>query len=326
MTLVASALVALCFATSTTPTESDVVLRPRLGIEGPQLGGEASPPELGFEVLRASSALERWAVARTTATGPRGRARQILRSLIEPTGQGLREIVAPTWDPPTAFERREANCVTLAALVVSLGRSQGVPLVFARLRRPFEGHRAGDLWVEEKHLVAAWLGGDRPWVYDFAGETAVDPRHLEPITDLTALALFASNRGIEAMLGGDSAAALRLLGRAVTLDPQLAEAWSNLGVVRRRLGDTEGARRAYEQALLLDPAEPTAYRNLAALLQAEGRRHEAADVLETGRDLVADDPFEVLTRARENLELGDLEVARGLYRRALDLATNPAQR
>jgi TolB-like protein/tetratricopeptide (TPR) repeat protein len=53
-----------------------------------------------------------------------------------------------------------------------------------------------------------------------------------------------------------SARMLPVVEQALSLDPDLAEAWQHLAYVRQASGDLEGARAARERALELDPRDP----------------------------------------------------------------------
>ena len=278
--------------------------------------------EMGLTPFTASAEMTEW--ARDMAPpglSPDRRVRRLAQALLDGKGLGLEEVVRPTLDARQAFRERRANCVSYAALLVALARHEGLPVFFVRVGETGVGGEEGEgLRVNEGHLAVGWRwrGGVR--VYDFAGETNPPARLVEPLTDLTALALFWSNRGVEAMLDGEGDEAVRHLEAAVELDPLRVESWTNLGVARRRAGDLAGARRAYETALAIDPTASTAYRNLATLLRLRGRTSEADEVLEEARRMDDEGAFDFLRRAHSSLEEGDLELARGFYRKALELS------
>ena len=254
---------------------------------------------------------------------PSIRLKRWTQALLDPNQFGLREISQPTLDAREAFHQRRANCVSLAGLLVGLARHEGIPVIFLRVGPTLSSGRHGDISVTEGHLAAAWMDAHHPKIFDFAGVSDLPERATEPVTDLTAMALFESNRGVEAMLTGGLEEARQHLETAVQLDPALGEAWINLGVVRRRTGDLRGAREAYEVALGLDPAADAAYRNLAALLRSRGRLHEAEDLLEDSRRLLGEDALGFLRRAHRSFEAGEFEAARGFYRKALELSSQP---
>lgn len=277
------------------------------------------------EPLAIDAAMARWARhLAPEVEAPGERLRRLSRALLQDPRTRLEEIARPTFTARRAFTERRANCVAYAALFVSLAREMGIPAFFVRVDSPEPTGRRGGLEITEGHLAAAWGTAEHQWrIYDFAGETTLPPDRVEAVTDLAAMALFASNRGVEALLAGHSERAAAWLEHAVELEPSLVEAWTNLGVARRRLGQRVQARRAYEEALLLDPGSETAYRNLAVLLRLDGRQHEAQEILDLAEDLGHGDALGFLDLANASLRSGDLTAARGFYRRALRLSQRP---
>jgi len=196
---------------------------------------------------------------------PEQRARHLLAALIARQGLGLREIARPTLTAIEVFERRRANCVGLAHLLVALGRDLDLPLYFV-VTTDFAAHDVRDgLRLTEGHLAAAIGPLDHPTVLDFGGAVRIDPSRLRVITDATAVAIFFSNRGAEALLAAAGEPAVPWLRRAVELDPGLGRAWANLGVAERRAGNVRAAEAAYLRALEVEPELAAARQNLAVL-------------------------------------------------------------
>ena len=252
-----------------------------------------------------------------------------LSRLLSPTGaRPIAEDLERTFTAGEVFRDRRANCVGYANLFVALSRELGVATYFA-LVEELPGGRArlrpnDGLAVREGHLAAAWGAAGDMLVFDLAGETDGRRLRARPIDDLTAIAVYYSNRGIETLLDGRAADAAAWLRTAAELEPlALPSTWINLGVALRRAGDFEAADAAYQRALELDPAAGAAYRNLAALLVLRGRGREAADLLATAAELARLDSLAALRLARERLLAGQLQEARGLYRRALEMSQLP---
>ncbi len=249
--------------------------------------------------------------------GPERRLAGLLTALRDGRG-GLREVLFPEPTPTAieAFRSRSTNCVGFAMLFVALAREAGVPAFFVVVPQRRERLREGDFEVVEDHLAAGAAVGGRLVVYDLGGRSRRPPRGARPVSDLTALSVFQSNRGIELLAAGQPRQAVERLELAIELDPELAAAWANLGVSRRRIGDFAGAEEAYRRALELDPRHPAARDNLVHLLHRHGRLDEAR-ALQTGS---AADPLAALSRAADRLERGELEAARSFYLRALALS------
>jgi tetratricopeptide (TPR) repeat protein len=282
----------------------------------------SAPPPALIVPFAVDEAGARWARTAVPLHGaPIDRLRRLSRALLDPGGRPILE-GAHTSTAADVFAERRANCVGYASLFVGLARELGVAAYFVLVDGlPGSGGSRADesLAVREGHLAAAWgPAGDRR-IFDFAGETAGGRLQVRPITDLAAIAVFYSNRGVEALLDGRTADAVDWLRTAAELEPSaLPSTWINLGVALRRAGDLEAANAAYERALELDPAGGAAYRNLAALLALRGRNHEAAELLDTAAALSRLDALAALRLARQRLLEGHLQEARGLYRRALE--------
>lgn len=249
------------------------------------------------------------------------RLRWIARALLDPQQIGVREDLTRTPTAVEAFATRRANCVGFACLFVGLAREAGIPAFFVMVEDLGRSRQQNGLQVAEGHLAAAYGPPNKLRIFDFAGETDGSLYRVSPVTDLTAMALFYSNRGVESMLDNRDREAVRWLRRAVALDPSLASTRINLGVALRRAGDFAGAERAYQGALKIDPGAAAAYRSLAALLRLRGRTREAQTLLADAKRFKTEDALHYLSLARRHLETGEVDEARSLYRKALDLAT-----
>ena len=76
-------------------------------------------------------------------------------------------------------------------------------------------------------------------------------------------------RGMRALEAGDYEEALNSFSDAITLDPDLAEAWHQRAVAKYHSGDTPGAIRDIEETLKREPRDFPALRTLAEI--AAGR-------------------------------------------------------
>lgn len=249
---------------------------------------------------------------------PEERLRHLALSLANDPRDALTEVHSPTSSAREVFHSRQANCVGYANLLIAAARHVDVAAFFVLVEDLGQGRRQGNLEIDEGHLAVAFGQDDGLWIYDFAGASDASHHRWRPITDLTAMALYYSNRGVEELLEHRFQSALGWLHQAVELDPELTDAWINYGVAARHAGDLETARQAYEQALELDPTAAPAYRNLAHLLRQDGRFNEAADLLRGAAELPLQSPFDFLEEARSNLLAGDLMLARGYYQKALE--------
>ena len=96
-------------------------------------------------------------------------------------------------------------------------------------------------------------------------------------------------RGCELEADDDLDHAMAAYGRALELEPGLADAHLNLGRLHHERGDLAAAERHYRAALDIRPDEPTTAFNLGVVLQDLGRLEDAAAAYE--KALVLDDRF-----------------------------------
>lgn len=137
-----------------------------------------------------------------------------------------------------------------------------------RYRRLLD-ERAGDPTVTN-NLGLALLQDGRPT------EALAVLRRLEPIESLSPVAL--TNLANAHIATGDATTGVRLLERAVMLDPG-STAWASLGKARLVSGNVAGAAAALETAVGLFPGRTDVWRLLGSCLAALGDHGGALDAL-----------------------------------------------
>lgn len=190
------------------------------------------------------------------------------------------------------------------------------------LERPLRALRlstAGAGRVAVRH-AGSLMEPDGQFAIDFEASTArtTEPTPLEQAGDKRVGALAWFERGCE--LDADPGRLLEAIDayrKAITLDPQFADAHCNLGTVYFNRGDRKQARSWYEAALERDPTHLEAHFNLANLCEEQGRRESAVHHYKAALDA---DPFFPdahlnLALLYEKLELR--RTARGHWRRYL---------
>jgi len=223
-----------------------------------------------------------------------------------------------TFTAAEAFDRREGNCLSFTNLFVTLGRSLGIPVTTALVRRTQGGERDGDLIIVNNHVVAALRVGTGWEYYDFDNRKETMISKPEPLDDMWVTALFLNNRGADELRASHIETALRYFEDATKLAPTFTAAWGNVGVARRRVGDTTGALEAYRQALAISADDPTILGNLAALYSSLGRETEAEMVVKTVKLRLAT-PHVLIVRGDLELAQGHTKAAIHLYKRARSL-------
>ncbi len=250
---------------------------------------------------------------------PARRLASLLRALAHEGGLGIGYRSGHTATAAEAFRARAANCLSFTQLFIAFAREMGLEAYFLAVDDLESYERVGDLVLLSGHVTAGHGPLHDLKILEFNLGPETDYDRVRPVTDLTAVAMYYSNRGAELLAAGDTAAALDALGIATALAPDLPGGWVNLGVARRRSGDAAGAEAAYRRALEADPRAASAYQNLAALLQLRGDTAEAEELLRLGAGAGSRNPFAYLELGDLSLRHGRLDEARRFYRRALRL-------
>lgn len=245
----------------------------------------------------------------------------LLRALLSPPPHGLGITYAPgvTGTAAEVFAQRQANCLGFTNLFVAMARHLGVPVDFLAVDEVEAFQREADLVVVSRHITAGYGPRQDLKVLEFTLGPEVDYNSVRPVSDVSAVSLYYSNRGAELLRAGDVDGSRRMLEVAAAVDPELAIAWVNLGVARRRAHDLAGAEQAYLRALEVNPRAVSAYQNLASLMRVEGRHAEADRFLAVIPKLGSRNPYNYLSLGDLALARGEMDDARRFYRKALRL-------
>ncbi len=258
--------------------------------------------------------------------GARQKLERLVAGLLDSDQLDLEYAWGHTGTAVEVFERHQANCLAFTNLFLGMAREVGVPVFFLAVEDVASYRKTDDLVVISDHVAVGYRRGWELTVYDFSEQpTEKELEGLRRISDVTAIAMFHSNRGAEALQAGRVAESVGWLETAVALDPGMANAWVNLGVGRRRAGDVAGAEQAYKQALEIDPRIYSAYQNLTSLLHHAGRRDEARSYERVLRRAPTRNPYTFLALGDISFRGGRLDEARRFYRRAAHLSDGAAE-
>ncbi len=256
---------------------------------------------------------------------PEARLRRLRARLLDDRELSVEYIWGYTGTAIEVFEERQANCLSFTNLFVGMAREVGVPVCYLAVENVETYRKEGDLVVVSDHIAAGYDVAPGALVFDFSQHGVPDDGQVRRISDLTALAMFYTNRSAEALQAGDVEESLRWSRTAVLLDPELANAWVNLGVGLRRSGDPRGAEDAYKKSLEVDPRAASAYQNLTSLLTSEGRLEEAREYELTLQRSPSKNPYTYLSLGDISRRNGRFAEARRLYRRAIHLGCEVAE-
>ena len=223
------------------------------------------------------------------------------------------------------FSTGKYNCLSYSHLFLALAREVGVDASYYQVQRSRRFRREGDVVLVSGHVTVGF--GPRPneRLIKFNIRSDADYRTAQPISDLTALGLYYSNRGSELIADGDVETAREWLEIATQLAPHVQGNWVNLGVAKRRLGDLEGAEEAYLRALEIGERFFPAYRNLAALYKLRGEEEMRSRMMALLGGRGNRNPYTWLALGDHALDQGLIEEAGDYYRRSLRLAVEPSE-
>jgi Tfp pilus assembly protein PilF len=182
------------------------------------------------------------------------------------------EELALLGDARRAFD--EARLDDARAVLADLQARAPQNLFAAALRQDVELAwlgQGGTLENVDKDLAASTLPA--------SGSTAVKLRRWYRLQALRADAT-AFDHVLAARVEDDEIAALRLLDRAIALDPQCIWAHFGRAFVAMRQGDVAACRAALDRAIELDASHPRVRRLEATLLEALGHDTQARELLE----------------------------------------------
>lgn len=312
--LMAAALIlAGCATTSTQGVLSLVELSERLEERGVDAYHLVVP-------YLVSEEMERW--ARDVTRGPLNAEEKLIKlqlALLDPSAMQVRYQWGYTGTAVEVFEQRVANCLAFTNLFVGMARVLDVPVYFLGVSDNESFRREGDLIIISDHIAVGYGRLSERQIFDFSENPPDDYHGFQEISDLTAIAMFHSNRGAEILQTGNAGIAKQWLELAVQIDPELANAWVNLGVARRRAGDNDGAEQAYRQALTIDPRTQSAYQNLVSLLRIQGRHDEATAYQEALASTPTRNPYTYLSLGDLSLMSGRRDEAAIFYQKAVRL-------
>jgi len=236
-------------------------------------------PGISAALARAPHEIDDATIARArrhVLQTPRGPGRvQVLVDFIttpEPEGLGLVYDWSASGTAAVAIERGRGNCVSLASVLVGLGRGLDWPIFYAeaRTRRP-ETQEFEEVVALSDHMAVLVVAKTVRLFIDFTG-LLDEVYEVRPIDDLTAYAHILNNLAAQSVMHNDASIeasdwqnAVAGFELATRIEPELGRAWNNLGIALSKLGRFDEARNAYQRAVELDTAFGSAERNLSMM-------------------------------------------------------------
>ena len=235
-------------------------------------------------------------------------------------------------NPPEALQRGEKSTLPASP---SMGKRRSLtPHVQKLLKQGIEHHQAGRVGPAEACYRRSLKADPRCAVaFHLLGLLAQQAGQYQESIRLMGKALALNpddadtlnNLAESHIAQGQIQAASDCFQRVAELLPQSAEIHHRLGKTQERLGDWESATASYRRALALQPDTPDIHGSLARLQCKQGAYAEAA---ESCRCALALDPnqHEICTQLGNTLtDLGNYGAAVEAYRRALTLKPDSAE-
>lgn len=265
-------LVSVCASTrADTPENSSI--DPELLLKGhPTISELASTERVtGTELFTLSSEMREYLDRVAIGRRPVERLNSVLRDMKQ-NGFELRYDLNKTASASEAFAEQRGNCVSFAAMIVSMARFLGVE---ARLNqavlpanRKVAASEDGQGYVQNVlHINAVIISDGKPYVIEqgfkiFAG------KYLTQLDDSDAHAIYLNNLAMEAMARNELGDAFHYSREAIRLNTDASYLWNSLGTVYRRAGHLRLAEMSFMQALELNSDDKMAKRNLIRVHRA----------------------------------------------------------
>ncbi|MDX1631607.1 MAG: tetratricopeptide repeat protein [Thermoanaerobaculia bacterium] len=283
---------------------------------GTAMGSSLSVPP----PARPTPEMVQWARARIPPSGsPTVRLGALVRALQSSSEIDLQYDADSTVTAREVFEEGRFNCLSFSHLFVGLARSLGMEVDYLEVE-PLRFGKSGDLVLASGHVTVGFGTGFRRQILEIGSRPKNELIRARVIPDRRAHALHFANLGTEAFLDSRTEEATELLSKALSIEPELASAWTNLGVIRRRDGDLAGAEEAHRRAIEADGDHVAAYHNLFSLLLFQGRESAAREIESLLARSANRNPYAWLSLGEFTLEEDRLEDAQRFLRRAYRLA------
>ena len=219
------------------------------------------------------------------------------------------------------FNARSGNCLSLVIMTAAFARELGQKVTFQEVRADETWSRQGSLYVANTHVnillgrpPAAWEVSEL-YVVDFLPQEDAARHKAVPLEDAAVVAMYANNRGAEALADGRLTDAYWWVRKAMEVYPSSTMAYNTLGVVYQRYGAFEMAESVFREVLAREPYSRIAMHNLAPVLESLGKQEEARSLRERVARLDPEPPFHFFRLGQAAMDRKDYRKARELFAR-----------
>lgn len=248
----------------------------------------------------------------------------MINALLRSRASGFDYDAATTLTATQSYQQQRGNCLSLAAMVVTIGRAAGFDTYFQRVDLPPEWNLRHNTAVFNLHInsVALFKRG-RMMEVELGGRGVRQDQGRAVLTDTEALAEYHNNLGAEALIAADPPRAFAHLRRALELAPHIAHIWSNLAALYRNQNDDLAAEAAWLQALQHNGEQLPALSGLQRLYQQQGKTALAQQLGSRVAHYRQSNPFYHYMLALQAFEQGDHVAARQEVEMAMARHSDP---
>lgn len=247
------------------------------------------------------------------------RVQRLLDFMVAEDGLALRYQEQPTHGIAESYARREVNCLSFTMMYIALARASGLEAYAQATDSALEMRLWAGAAARATHVNAKVVIDGHGFEVDIGWRALVASRRMRQIEDAELVALLHNNNAVENLLLGETEAARKDIGAALSLDPGSATIWSNSGLIELRSGNRAAAEHAYLQALRFDRSHVGALGNIVGLYREIGDKALEEQYAKRLRRVQATDPFSQYLLGLQSSEKGEYAAAVAHYRRAIRL-------
>jgi Flp pilus assembly protein TadD len=222
------------------------------------------------------------------------------------------------------FEARRGNCLSMTNLYIAMARYAELDARYHIVPALPWWDQSDNTMIWNEHINAIGeLRSDRQYVLDFIPEPpTTNQKKDKTVTDGYAQALYHNNLGAEALVNSQLDEALTQFRIALSIQPDLADAWNNMGIAQRRLGRDDLVEASLVNAIRLDPRHYTAMTNLEGHYTRQNNSQLAEYYRKKIRYHRSTNPFYQYALGSKALEQGDYKLAIRKLKKAIRQANN----
>lgn len=253
------------------------------------------------------------------------RFNRLVQYFNDPAGLGLTYDADKTLSASQTYYQRTGNCLSMASLFVAMARTLKLEANINEVQIP-------PLWQNPKektyqlvlHVNAsvklhARAGSSvRDKVVEFNSDNYNPYRRQKTVSDNRLMALYLSNKAIEAMLDNNTDLSFNALLQAINLEPSDPILWTNMGSILKRANLIHASETAFLYSLKLDPSNHMASSALARLYRLEKNDKLAKMYLENAHSLRANNPYIQIEHAKVAFQQGQFQQAIKLTYKAIE--------